>query len=176
MQEQLDRMEAKLDLLLDNAGKEAPAVSTATETGEIIDRENWPEWFSLGHGMKGWTVGVDVAEGWRIKSGFTEEYCLDKIYVIRSQWTEDNEKKGGNPYERFQRACREDWGSVPPYERPALHGSQQSTQQHVTVEFSHAQVDYDRRWAPDSPWVKADEARKADSERQRELREAEERQ
>ncbi len=73
--------------------------------------ELWPEWFSLGYGIKGWTVDFEVAEAWRVASGFSEEFCLDKVYVIRGWWDKDKEKKGKDPYANFQRACRENWGS-----------------------------------------------------------------
>ena len=166
MQEQLDRMEAKLseisgqlNLLLGNAGKEAPAVAVDTTTGEILDNANWPAWFSLGHGMKGWKVSLAVAEKWRVGSSLSEEYCLDKIYVVRSQWTEAHEKKGGNPYARFQRACRENWG-----------GTGVASVQNSDEQEKHRQ----ERAAYDFEGAAA--ARKAAGEHERELREAEERQ
>jgi len=73
----------------------------------------WPEWFSLGWGIKGWVVGFEVAEAWRVRSGYSEEYCLDKVYVIRAWWSKKHERDGRDPYANFQRACRENWGSRP---------------------------------------------------------------
>lgn len=71
----------------------------------------WPEWFSLGYGIKGWVVDFEIAEAWRIKSDFSEDYCLDKMYVLRAWWSKKHEKEGRDPYANFQRACREDWGA-----------------------------------------------------------------
>ena len=73
--------------------------------------DTWPEWFSLGHGMKGWKVELLVAEEWAYRNSFSEEYLLDKIYVVRGWWNADHEKKGRDPYRTFQRACRENWGA-----------------------------------------------------------------
>jgi hypothetical protein len=74
----------------------------------ILSQDMWPEWFALGHGFKGWVVDLATAEKWRIKGGYSEEYCLNKVHVVRSQWKEND--KRADSYAVFQRACREDWG------------------------------------------------------------------
>ena len=95
------------------------------EEGKPSFKKVWPEWFALGFGLKGWIVDVAVAEKWRIDSGFSDEYCLNQIYVVRGWWTKTHEKNGRNPYSTFQRACREHWGGQHDNSRqkdPALKG------------------------------------------------------
>ena len=91
---------------------------------EPEEPETWPEWFALGHGLKGWTVSLETAEEWREKNEYSEEFCLDKIYVLRGWWNKDHEKKGRDPYATFQRACREDWGAQKG--RPKQEGTEQN--------------------------------------------------
>lgn len=64
----------------------------------------------MGYGIKGWVVDFEVAEAWRVKGGYSEEYCLDKVHIIRAWWDKEKERKGRDPYANFQRACRENWG------------------------------------------------------------------
>lgn len=101
-----------------------------TETGEILE---WPEWFSLGWGLKGWTVTLKIAEHWRNEGGYSEEYCLAQVYKVRGWWSKKHEKEGRNPYFTFQAACRENWAN---FVEPVSSSADK---------LKHER-DYDQRW------------------------------
>ena len=79
------------------------------KSGQASFTDLWPEWFGLGYEIKGWVIDFETAERWRVKGGYSEEYCLDKVYVLRAWWSKKHQKEGRDPYANFQRACREDW-------------------------------------------------------------------
>ena len=93
---------------------ETAASSEAASLSEPENQSTWPEWFSLGHGLKGWVISLDTADAWRITGGYSNEYCLDQVYKVRGWWTKKHEKDGRNPYSTFQQACRENWAKSPP--------------------------------------------------------------
>jgi len=87
-----------------------PFVSLANKTSsKTTDKTTWPEWFSLGHELKGWVIDIEVAVKWALEHRYSDAYCLGQIYKVRSWWTKDHERKGRNPYSTFQSACRDDW-------------------------------------------------------------------
>lgn len=94
--------------------EETPASEEAVSLSEPENQSTWPEWFSLGHGLKGWVISLDTADAWRITGGYSNEYCLDQVYKVRGWWTKKHEKDGRNPYSTFQQACRENWAKSPP--------------------------------------------------------------
>jgi hypothetical protein len=103
VEERIAALEAKVARL------EALA-SVDLETGEIRDNDDWPEWYSLGFGLKGWKVPFTQADAWREKHEYSEAYCLDIIYRVRGWWTKKHETTGRDPYRTFQQACRDNWG------------------------------------------------------------------
>ena len=108
----VDVMKVNHRVVIEGSASSDPAPKQRRKPEPPLDgSDTWPEWFSLGHGMKGWKVELLVAEEWAYRNSFSEEYLLDKIYVVRGWWNADHEKKGRDPYRTFQRACRENWGA-----------------------------------------------------------------
>lgn len=115
---------------------EAPEISPAPREN---NHNPWPEWFALGYGVKGWTIDFATAEEWRVQSGFSEAFCLDKVYVVRSWWSKQKEKEGKNPYATFQRACRENWGNSTPRASASIQLPADTKHGHDAYEKQEAQ-------------------------------------
>ena len=186
MQEQLDRIEAKLDLLLapsaEGRGKEAPSLQdpfpgkSPEEIEEMqldIIREQLPPVESPPsvrsvmdtlESIRGYPSGKYAQEAKAVKQMLKQGYGPSDMFNcyahLKEQhfWTEKTLTMTSVA------------GQIGEWK--AHSGGMTSEEQ---AQAKHAAA-YEQRWGPDSPWADADKARKAAREHERELREADEEQ
>jgi hypothetical protein len=131
MQEQLDRIEAKLDLLLDNAGKESPAPAVDVETGEI-----WPDWYADLYSIPGFKKQLTQCQDWLDTLNITDARANETAAALKGSW---NGKKYKDPWATFRA-----W-----VQRPALNGANVPVVAPVMSDGEVKQAylnDYERRW------------------------------
>ena len=161
MQEQLDRIEAKLDLLLDNAGKEASkeysdqdmaeAIAYSKETGEI-----WPDWYADLYSIPGFKWSLEHCQAWLTENGITKARANEAAAALKGKW-------GGKGWKNT-----DVWATFRAWALRPQQGVSTVKPDLIRERMLAEVAAYDFEGAA--------EARRARSEHERELREAEERQ